>query len=202
MHAFLIIGNNDDPTSLLPELRGTRLLVFPFAKIADVRELNNFLRLKLTEKTVVVLKDFDKASEEAQNAFLKNLEEPQPNLTFVLVATNIDGVLPTIASRCEIQDSGFKIHENNALLREEEEEKIQRFMDGEVGEKLKIISGITKREDALKFVNDLIVVAHKNLPEAANVAEAALKLKNALEANGNVGLQLTNFVVSVIYNEL
>ena len=36
----------------------------------------------------------------AQNAFLKTLEEPPPNTTFVLVATREDRLLETVRSRC------------------------------------------------------------------------------------------------------
>ena len=35
-------------------------------------------------------------------AFLKTLEEPPPTVTFVLLAEDFDGVLPTIVSRCQV----------------------------------------------------------------------------------------------------
>lgn len=189
MHAYLIVGNGED---FINQLVGSKL-TFPFAKIEDVRKLNDFLRLKLTEKTVVMLNDFDKSSEEAQNAFLKALEEPQPNLTFILVATNIDAVLPTIVSRCEVRE--FLI--SNLHLTKEKEEEMQGFINSDVGEKLKFISKITKRDEAIKFANDLSVTSHQKLPEDWKVAQEALKLKRNLEANGNVSLQLTNFVVAL-----
>lgn len=188
MHAYLIVGNGGE---FINKIDGTKL-TFPFVKIEDVRKLNDFLRLKLTEKTVVVLPDFDKSSEEAQNAFLKNLEEPQANLIFVLEASNLGGVLPTIVSRCEVRE--FKA---NFQFSKEEKERIENFVKADVGEKLKFISRFTKRDEALGFVNILLFVAHEEMPGSFKVAGEALKLKENLEANGNVNLQLTNFVVAL-----
>ncbi len=192
MHAFLIIGEVEE---YLNNIDGTKI-EFPFAKVFDFRELNNFVRLKLVEKTAIILKDFDKATEEAQNAFLKALEEPQDNLTYILTASNIDAVLSTIVSRCEvvqIQNSKFKILK-------EDREKIEKFINGEVGEKINAISKITKRDEAIFFMKNIILVGHEEIldseiPVFNLLDEALVTLKN-LEANGNVTLQLANFVVN------
>src|SRR5258708_17137354 len=107
MHAFLIVGRGDE----FIENFDAKKLIFPILKIADVRNLSNFTRLKLTEKTAIVIKDFHMASEEAQNAILKSLEEPQQNLYYILTAENTESVLPTIISRCEVievQSSKFE----------------------------------------------------------------------------------------------
>jgi DNA polymerase-3 subunit delta' len=37
----------------------------------------------------------------AANSFLKTLEEPNPNTTIILIAENINAMLPTILSRCQ-----------------------------------------------------------------------------------------------------
>lgn len=49
-----------------------------------------------------LLDGFDDATIEAQNALLKTLEEPAPRVVLVLLALQVDLVLPTIASRCEV----------------------------------------------------------------------------------------------------
>ncbi len=105
MHAFLLLGEGislkEKIEEKTKELQGVPI-EFPFAKVADVRDLASFTKFKLTQNSVIILKNFDAANEEAQNAFLKALEEPQENLTYILTATNIDKILPTIASRCQI----------------------------------------------------------------------------------------------------
>ncbi len=48
---------------------------------------------------VVLVEEVDRANEQAQNALLKVLEEPAPRQMFVLVADEVDRLLPTIRSR-------------------------------------------------------------------------------------------------------
>ena len=49
-----------------------------------------------------VIQDCDTMNEEAQNAFLKTLEEPPRNCLFILTTGHPAALLPTIRSRCQI----------------------------------------------------------------------------------------------------
>src|SRR3990167_7611506 len=102
MHAFLIIGDNkvqeDSEIKKISETIKGRLLEFTLEKIDDVRQIESFTRFSLKEKTIIIAKDIDEASEEALNAFLKALEEPQENLFYILTAQSLPNVLPTIVS--------------------------------------------------------------------------------------------------------
>jgi DNA polymerase-3 subunit delta' len=62
------------------------------------------LQLKPVEaaRRVARLLGFDAANPEAQNAFLKTLEEPPGPATMLLTAERADDLLPTIVSRCEV----------------------------------------------------------------------------------------------------
>ena len=53
-------------------------------------------------KTVIILDEVDRMRTEAANAFLKLLEEPAPNLMFILTSSHQENLLPTITSRCQI----------------------------------------------------------------------------------------------------
>ncbi len=53
------------------------------------------------ERRVVLIEGVDRAGEQIQNALLKALEEPSPRHVFVLVADDLDRVLPTIRSRSQ-----------------------------------------------------------------------------------------------------
>jgi DNA polymerase-3 subunit delta' len=55
-----------------------------------------------TEKKVFILKDAQYLNEMAANSFLKTLEEPLPTNVFILLASNLNLILPTIQSRCQI----------------------------------------------------------------------------------------------------
>lgn len=53
-------------------------------------------------RKVAILVDADTMNSEAANAFLKTLEEPPERAMLMLTASNIDAVLPTIRSRCQL----------------------------------------------------------------------------------------------------
>ncbi|HWA51746.1 MAG TPA: hypothetical protein VG895_01670 [Patescibacteria group bacterium] len=188
MHAYLIIGDSSD---FINSFEG-RKINFVINKIADVRELKATTKLKLTEKTVIVLERFDEATAEAQNAFLKSLEEPQINLTYVLTAQNILNILPTIVSRCEVKE----FESSGPNFSEEEKEKMENFIKANDGQKIKQVSLINKREEAIEFIRNLIFSASESKIESYKLIDEANKTLNALEKNGNVQLQLTNFVVN------
>lgn len=71
--------------------------------IEAVRELEHFLSLKVPSHAkihrVVVVEDAELLTTEAQNAFLKTLEEPPLGTVFILTATHDQALLPTIRSR-------------------------------------------------------------------------------------------------------
>jgi hypothetical protein len=51
-------------------------------------------------KKVYIIRHADTMNPQAQNAFLKLLEEPPESSNFILVAENPSGLLPTVRSRC------------------------------------------------------------------------------------------------------
>ena len=53
-------------------------------------------------KKVYIVAYGDEMNEQAQNAFLKLLEEPPEYAVFVILAENTESLLPTVRSRCEI----------------------------------------------------------------------------------------------------
>lgn len=73
-----------------------------FAGIENIREMRKKIALspQSANKKVVLALDIDKIKQESLNAFLKSLEEPLPNVIFILTASS--AVLKTIESRCFI----------------------------------------------------------------------------------------------------
>jgi DNA polymerase III delta prime subunit len=80
---------------LAPDEKGT-------ISIDATRALYQRTRGKQAGRQVVIIDHAESMSGEAQNAFLKLLEEPRPGLTFILTATSEDDMLPTIQSRLQI----------------------------------------------------------------------------------------------------
>lgn len=88
-----LAGSAEYVTHIMPEKTGIT--------IDQVRELYAMTRSKAAMRRVIVLHDVDAMAAPAQNAFLKLLEEPPESTHFVLIAHNIEAVLPTIRSRAQ-----------------------------------------------------------------------------------------------------
>lgn len=73
-------------------------------KIGAVRDLQKSLALSpyAARFRVALLLNFEEANENAQNALLKTLEEPNRRVVLLLTAESPEALLPTISSRCEV----------------------------------------------------------------------------------------------------
>jgi len=200
MHAYLLVGqeitNFQLPISNLAEKLGAKIMEYPLQKIDDVRSLNNLIRLEFSEPTLIVCKNIHEAGEEALNAFLKNLEEPQENIYFALTAPSIRKVLPTIVSRCQI------VRISNLKFKISNYGDAEKFIKMTPGQKLAYIDKIKLRDDAVILAESLVNFLHSQLHLSGvkydmkvKDIEVAQKTLNNLKANGNVSLQLTNLVV-------
>jgi DNA polymerase III subunit delta' len=73
-------------------------------KVDQVRELQHSLSLTPYESIyrVALILRFEEATDGAQNALLKTLEEPNEHVVLLVTADEPENLLPTIASRCEL----------------------------------------------------------------------------------------------------
>jgi len=73
--------------------------------IDSVRRIGKLLKLRVpgsrTIRRVVLIEDAQDLNEEASNALLKTLEEPASDCVFILTATSVHSLLPTISSRAQ-----------------------------------------------------------------------------------------------------
>lgn len=74
-----------------------------FLKIDQIRELQRELALRPFEarQKAAIIEDADRLNPAAANALLKTLEEPPGNAILILLTSNIEGILPTVLSRCQ-----------------------------------------------------------------------------------------------------
>ena len=82
--------------------------------IHQPRELTDFLSLAPhidQGRRIIVVYPADAIRPDAAATFLKSLEEPPERTTFLLVADDIDRVLPTIRSRCRLLRAKAPTHE-------------------------------------------------------------------------------------------
>ena len=87
-------GKNEIPVSVFfgsPERRGQEGLIHDLS-----------LRPMAGSRRIALIDDANRMNEEGANAMLKTLEEPPPNSMLILIAENLDAMLPTIRSRCQL----------------------------------------------------------------------------------------------------
>jgi len=87
-----------------------------FIRINSIRDLRKFLSLRYDDikYRVILISQAHLMNEEAQNALLKNLEEPPDGVIFILCTAYPDKLRETIRSRCWMIN--FQPLDNNDLL--------------------------------------------------------------------------------------
>ncbi len=198
MHAYLIIGTSDDmklkKAESIASHEGAQIYNFDLKKIEDTRKLTKFLKFYPQGKSLILIKDIDLATPDAQNSFLKSLEE-RDQYFFCLTAKSKYSPLPTIVSRCQIIDTKSDSQTDYSQIKE--------FLDMNTADRLLFIDQIKTRQEAQNFIDTLLIYGQKILKDESypknmtNILKQALLTGKALQANTNVLLQLTNFVVSL-----
>lgn len=90
-------GKHPDVQTIMPTKRSSTITV------DQVRDLLPFayMRPLKGKSKVFVFCEADRLGAASANKLLKTLEEPPPLTTFVLITDRPDGILPTVASRCQ-----------------------------------------------------------------------------------------------------
>lgn len=112
-HALLLTGEaGSGLASTAREIAGRALaeIITPGAetgkttsiRVEQIRALYDATKGKTATARVFLIDDADRMTETAQNAFLKLLEEPTPNVRFILTTHAPDKLLPTIRSRVQM----------------------------------------------------------------------------------------------------
>jgi DNA polymerase III subunit delta' len=134
--------------------------------VDQVREVERAAALAPFEgrTRVVIIDPADAMSIGAQNAFLKTLEEPPPNTSFVLIATREDRLLETVRSRCRrVEFTLVPVGEIEAALgerrvEEEQARLVARLAGGRPERALELAenpSRVEKRRETLAQAREL-----------------------------------------------
>lgn len=85
--------------------------------IGVIRRLYELVRTKSNQRRCVIITATDTITTEAQHAFLKLLEEPADNTTFILLCHHPQRLLPTVLSRVQqLQIRRIDRHQSELLL--------------------------------------------------------------------------------------
>lgn len=162
----------------IDQLRHPDTKIFTGTEIISIEELRNLLydlNLKplFSPYKICIIKEASRLTLEAQNAFLKTLEEPPLHSILILTTSYPQELLPTIISRCQQIRFGFVAQNEikNYLLSfqpdvisgkkrisEKEAEDFARLSGGRPGEALNFLEG-----DKKQFYKDSLSSASKML---------------------------------------
>ncbi len=128
-------------------------------RIETVREAIRFFSLKSfrAKYKAMVIEDGTSLSPAAANAFLKTLEEPPRNSFIAICASKLDGILPTIISRCRKIFLAFEHQGPDA----DNFKLASSFLEGE-----DVI--FKNRQKFSEFLKALIMLLHNNILARAN----------------------------------
>jgi DNA polymerase-3 subunit delta' len=100
-----LVGAGSHPDVFVEDLAAAQAerATASFVSIEQIRRVTAALALRPVRGThkIGIIDQAERLTAEAQNALLKTLEEPRGQATLVLVASNLDALLPTIRSRCQ-----------------------------------------------------------------------------------------------------
>lgn len=181
MHTTLIITSSKEeqekevakllsPFSIDP-IDVTRVIPQTSIGIGEFRQLRRSISLtpfKSAAKAVII-EEAQTLTIEAQNAFLKTLEEPPDHTIIILLTNNVDALLPTILSRCQIIDLSpktyhLKPNELFALC-----SSLSALMQDGIGKRLVLAEETAKdKANALIWLGNMILAGRQLLLDEAS----------------------------------
>ena len=152
------------------------------------------------ESRVYIIDECHKLSNDAQNAFLKQLEDTPEHVYFMLATTEPNKVIKTIRTRCteisvkSLTDNDIEILVKNTLKKEKKEVSksvIDKIVENSEGSARK----------ALVFLDQIIDMEHekdmKELIISSSSENAAIEIARALTKNGTTWPQMSKILKSV-----
>lgn len=154
-----------------------------------IRDLNYFLKLKTSGsgsiRRVVIIKDSDKMTNEAQNAVLKMLEEPPLDTVLILTTSSEKKLTRTVVSRLQIIKI-FRPTLNQALKyystkgNDEASIRSNYLLSGGLIGAMSTLLDTNERSDIFEYVNDAKQTLNKNLLERLLKADLLTEDKSEL----------------------
>lgn len=172
----------------------------PVELVREICDMASMTRLE-PGRRVFIVDDADRFNESSANAFLKTLEEPPPDLTFVLLAANSAQMLATIVSRCQAVrfsplaqgELGQAVADFEGLPAGEERELLLRVAQGSPGRVLRMLE-----LDALKLADEFVKTTERDPFKASETLGAALAKGVSAEARTEALRERLRDVLAVI----
>ncbi|HEX3050040.1 MAG TPA: DNA polymerase III subunit delta' [Aggregatilineaceae bacterium] len=158
-------------------------------KIDQVRAIQQTVALRPYEARyrVAILRRFHEATPQAQDALLKTLEEPPPNVVLIVTANAADALLPTILSRCQpLHLRPLPIQQLQEALKqgwnvaEDEAQLLAQISGGRIGWAIKALEDPAEREWRTQVLDALEMALKGNRRERFALVEHLALEKSVL----------------------
>lgn len=158
----------------------------PSIKVDSIRAMLDGLSLSAAGKArIVIIDSAQTMNDQAANALLKNLEEPTEGVHFVLIANEIQQLLPTIQSRVQVMRFSGLTYDQVRTIKPNLPDWAYRSCRGQISQ-LEVLSskdGLSERKEAFEIFeqfcfNDEFLLFddwRKSLREDRQWAQFALK---------------------------
>jgi len=196
VNAYLLIGNNilDNAKEMAQKILNKALLNNPDFKLIDTKDTNikiEEIRALIEkvyekpisgEKKVYIINNAEKLTKEAANCLLKTLEEPPEYITIILTTTNEEMMLPTIKSRCVVQNINtskqIETIDFNEIDFSKQKDDIFNILDGI---NVNLLNKL-KKTGQIRYANNI---------------EAVEKAKKRLKANANYDMTIDSMILEL-----
>jgi len=165
--------------------------------IKKIREVQNFLAYKSYNGgfKIVIIDDAERMNIDAQDCFLKDLEEPKGQTLFMLISSKPDMLLPTITSRCQTVKffkpkgpEGYPAQNPERLKKEQEILKeLIPVINSNLADKFKYAKSIDfEKQDPLEIIEVMQKYFRKKLLDDTSDQEAKKFLELSEEINNKL----------------
>ena len=207
-----LINNNSLPSLIVIEPDGQNIKK---EQVIDLKKRFSFKPI-YTPNNVYIIKNADKLNGSSANTMLKFIEEPGDNIIGFLITTNLNNVISTIRSRCEIlslmyTENSQEIAENikkaaSNYLQLIELEKVDKIMYNK-----NVLNDYSERSDIEQIFHEILnlyIEAYEGkttLAFLSNLALLALRKRISLTAkfledlnnNANIELLMDKFIIEL-----
>lgn len=192
---------------------------------SEIDNLMNYMETKSIRengKRVYIIYGFERLREDVSNKILKFLEEPNDNIYALLMTENIEYILPTIISRCQVIKLNFTSNEIDTSL----VQKMNDFLDNMYINKTNsiayvndywtdLLSDRNKFYDAFEILEKIFsnILNYKytntiddifknsfcliNIDNIINILNITNYLKNLVKKNINLNLLIDRYIIEI-----
>lgn len=131
-------------------------------KIDQIKELQDRIKTEpvLGSRIFYIITCAETMTEQAMNKLLKTIEEPNRNVVGFLITSNSDLLLPTIKSRCQIENFNYGCNNSNEQISDEVKNEAKDLLYAiekkDHTQLYKIKSGDKKYKENAKIIENLI----------------------------------------------